>query len=139
MFRRYFSATPIFLFVLFLSSGVNSFVTRSIKKMMTSTQEEGKEVELFIVGEKGRSQLARIYADVSRFTVARCSPPHLLVIGSPPFRHGFAHLAKASRKRNDTALLHTCDVSTTRTPFFGLAISPTMCPRRLSYPAARHR
>lgn len=69
------------------SSGVNSFVTRSIKKMMTSTEKEGKEVELFIVGEKGRSQLARIYADVSSFAVARCSYPHLVVVGSPPLRH----------------------------------------------------
>lgn len=45
--------------------GVNSFVSRSIKKMMTSTKEQGKDVQIFVVGEKGRSQLARIYANVS--------------------------------------------------------------------------
>lgn len=56
------------------SPGVNSFVTRAIKKMVTSTKEQGNEVELFIVGEKGRSQLARIYADVSSTAAAIAIP-----------------------------------------------------------------
>lgn len=33
--------------------------------MLTSTKEEGKDVQIFIVGEKCRSQLSRLYADVS--------------------------------------------------------------------------
>ena len=45
---------------------MNSFVTRAIKKMMISTKEQGKDTTLFVVGEKGRSQLSRIHADVSR-------------------------------------------------------------------------
>lgn len=49
----------------YLCAGVNSFVTRAIKKMMTSTKEQGKDTTLFVVGEKGRSQLSRIHADVS--------------------------------------------------------------------------
>ena len=71
---KYFS-NPRGYFVCFLSftPGVNSFVTRSIKKMVTSTKGEGKDVELFIVGEKGRSQLARIYADVSSTAIHRHS------------------------------------------------------------------
>lgn len=68
--------------------GVNSFVTRAIKKMVTSTKQEGNEVKLFIVGEKGRSQLARIYADVSsKATMSAtmsaavwCIPFHCLVV-----------------------------------------------------------
>ena len=48
------------------AEGVNSFVTRAIKKMMISTKEQGKNTTLFVVGEKGRSQLSRIHADVSR-------------------------------------------------------------------------
>ncbi len=47
------------------SSGVNSFVTRAIKKMMISTKEQGKDTTIFVVGEKGRSQLSRVHADVS--------------------------------------------------------------------------
>lgn len=50
------------------SKGVNSFVTRAIKKMMISTKEQGKNTTLFVVGEKGRSQLSRIHADVSTCT-----------------------------------------------------------------------
>ncbi|CAM9576939.1 unnamed protein product [Scytosiphon promiscuus] len=46
-----------------LCGGVNSFVTRAIKKMMISTKEQGKDTTLFVVGEKGRSQLSRIHAD----------------------------------------------------------------------------
>lgn len=48
------------------AEGVNSFVTRAIKKMMISTKQQGKNTTLFVVGEKGRSQLSRIHADVSR-------------------------------------------------------------------------
>lgn len=47
------------------AAGVNSFVTRAIRKMMISSAAEGKNVKLFVVGEKGRSQLHRIHADVS--------------------------------------------------------------------------
>lgn len=32
--------------------------------MIASTEEQGKEVQVFVVGEKGRSQLARLYAEV---------------------------------------------------------------------------
>lgn len=46
-----------------LCGGVNTFVTRSIKKIMATASEDGKDVEMFIVGEKGRSQLTRLYPD----------------------------------------------------------------------------
>lgn len=62
--------SPCFVEWLETFKGVNSFVSRSIKKMMTSTKEQGKDVQIFIVGEKGRSQLARVYADVSRIVCA---------------------------------------------------------------------
>lgn len=69
--RRDITPTPkFFLFFFSFSPGVNSFVTRAIKKMVTSTKKQGNEIELFIVGEKGRSQLARIYADVSSTAAA---------------------------------------------------------------------
>lgn len=45
-------------------SGVNSFVTRAVRKMMDSSQKQGKDVKLFVIGEKGRSQLHRQYAEV---------------------------------------------------------------------------
>ncbi|CAM9360984.1 unnamed protein product [Discosporangium mesarthrocarpum] len=44
-----------------LCGGVNSFVTRGMKKIMASLEAEGKEATLLVVGEKGRSQLARLF------------------------------------------------------------------------------
>lgn len=67
---------PISTLLLYVgfSAGVNSFVTRAIKKMMISTKEQGKDTTLFVVGEKGRSQLARVHANVSILTLPRASP-----------------------------------------------------------------
>ena len=45
--------------------GVNSFVTRSIKKIASTASEDGKDLDIFIVGEKGRSQLGRLFPHVS--------------------------------------------------------------------------
>lgn len=39
-------------------------MTRAIRKMLVTTKEEGKDVQIFIVGEKGRSQLSRVCPDV---------------------------------------------------------------------------
>lgn len=50
-------------------AGVNSFVTRAIKKIVGTATENGKEVGIFVVGEKGRSQLSRAFPNVS---VAQC-------------------------------------------------------------------
>ncbi|CAN0269878.1 unnamed protein product [Ascophyllum nodosum] len=44
-----------------LCGGVNSFVTRSIKKIASTASEDGKDLDIFIVGEKGRSQLGRLF------------------------------------------------------------------------------
>lgn len=48
---------------------MNSFVSRAIRKMIISTQEQGKEVKIFVVGEKGRSQLHRQFTQVGKCAV----------------------------------------------------------------------
>ncbi|CAM9630201.1 unnamed protein product [Laminaria digitata] len=80
-----------------LCGGVNSFVTRSIKKMVTSTNKEGNDVKLFIVGEKGRSQLARLYADD---VVAACTD------ASTPMQFGMATAMATEILKNDFDSMH---------------------------------
>lgn len=60
------SQTPIFVCLTSdkgLCGGVNSVITRQMKKVMAHCAETSKSPKLFIVGDKGRAQMRRIYAD----------------------------------------------------------------------------
>lgn len=46
-----------------LCGGVNSFVTKAIRNIRADLEKEGKDFNLFVLGEKGRSQLRRANAD----------------------------------------------------------------------------
>lgn len=46
-----------------LCGGVNTILGRMTRQLLTSLTKNGKSYELFVVGEKGRSQLRRNYAD----------------------------------------------------------------------------
>lgn len=46
-----------------LCGGVNSILTRMTKSMLGRLESEGKEFEIFVVGEKGRSQMRRTHGD----------------------------------------------------------------------------
>jgi len=46
-----------------LCGGVNSFVTRGMKKVAAELSASGKEFKLIVLGEKGRGQMRRIFSD----------------------------------------------------------------------------
>ena len=46
-----------------LCGGVNSFITRAMRKVMAHCAEEGKSPKIFVVGDKGRTQMRRIFPD----------------------------------------------------------------------------
>jgi len=46
-----------------LCGGINSFITRNVKVLVTKLAEQGKECDIAIVGEKGRTQLRRVQGE----------------------------------------------------------------------------
>ncbi len=46
-----------------LCGGVNSILSRLTRQLVAKLEASGKSVEIFVVGEKGRSQLRRAYGD----------------------------------------------------------------------------
>lgn len=46
-----------------LCGGVNSFITRGCRTMINSLNSQGKTQKLIVLGEKGRSQMRRLYGD----------------------------------------------------------------------------
>lgn len=46
-----------------LCGGVNSVISRGVRKLTASLENEGKQYKLVVLGEKGRSAMARTYAE----------------------------------------------------------------------------
>jgi len=46
-----------------LCGGINSFISRSLKLCANSLIKQDKEFDIFVIGEKGRSQMRRLFAD----------------------------------------------------------------------------
>ena len=46
-----------------LCGGVNSFVTRSVKNMISTLDSQGKSADVVVIGDKGRGQLRRTHGD----------------------------------------------------------------------------
>lgn len=46
-----------------LCGGVNSFITRGVKRCISTLKAEGKECDVVVFGDKGRSQLRRAVSD----------------------------------------------------------------------------
>lgn len=46
-----------------LCGGVNSFVTRAVKNMITALESQGKSADIVVIGDKGRAQLNRTHAE----------------------------------------------------------------------------
>mmetsp|Transcript_17333 Transcript_17333/g.28783 ORF Transcript_17333/g.28783 Transcript_17333/m.28783 type:complete len:284 (+) Transcript_17333:428-1279(+) len=44
-----------------LCGGINTFINRGTRNISASMKEQGKEMEICVIGEKGRSQLRRAY------------------------------------------------------------------------------
>jgi hypothetical protein len=60
------SSSPLFVCLTSdkgLCGGVNSFITRAMRKVMAHCAEEGKSPKIFVVGDKGRTQMRRIFPD----------------------------------------------------------------------------
>jgi F-type H+-transporting ATPase subunit gamma len=46
-----------------LCGGINSFITRATKDCIKKLQEQGKEADIVVIGDKGRGQLRRVLSD----------------------------------------------------------------------------
>jgi len=46
-----------------LCGGINTFITRSVKEIVKKTSEEGKTVDIVVVGDKGRGQMRRQFGE----------------------------------------------------------------------------
>jgi len=58
-----------------LCGGVNSILCRMTKQLLEKMDKEGKSYDLYIMGEKGKGILSRIYADqISQYAVDRVMP-----------------------------------------------------------------
>lgn len=58
-----------------LCGGVNSFITRAVKDCIRKTTKDGKETDVVVIGDKGRSQLRRDYStSISRTATDVVSP-----------------------------------------------------------------
>lgn len=47
-----------------LCGGINSFISRGTRDMITKLKDQGKEADVVVIGEKGRSQMRRSVGDV---------------------------------------------------------------------------
>ena len=58
-----------------LCGGINSFITRAVKDCITKLDSQGKECDVMIVGDKGRSQMSRAFPEkVTRAATEVVSP-----------------------------------------------------------------
>jgi len=65
-----------------LCGGVNSFVSRAVRDAVPKIIKQGKEVDIVVVGDKGRSQMARSVPDYIRRTVTECQAPGNFTLAS---------------------------------------------------------
>ena len=58
-----------------LCGGINSFISRGTKDMVKKLSEQGKEADIVVIGEKGRSQMRRTLGDhITRTATEVVSP-----------------------------------------------------------------
>ncbi|KAL7542797.1 hypothetical protein ACHAXR_012403 [Thalassiosira sp. AJA248-18] len=58
-----------------LCGGINSFITRSVKTMLISLKDQGKEADIAVIGDKGRGQLARLLSDKIKLSLTEVESP----------------------------------------------------------------
>lgn len=58
-----------------LCGGINSFITRGVKDCIKSLEAQGKTADVAIIGDKGRGQLRRVYADYIKLTMTEVVSP----------------------------------------------------------------
>ena len=58
-----------------LCGGVNSFITKSVKIVASTLKKQGKEFDVVLIGDKGRSQLRRTVGEKIKCSVTHCASP----------------------------------------------------------------
>ena len=58
-----------------LCGGVNSFITKSVKNCIIKLQEQGKDCDLVVIGDKGRGQLRRVHGDKITMSMTELQAP----------------------------------------------------------------
>ncbi len=58
-----------------LCGGINSFISRNVKDAVSKLTAQGKECDVVIVGDKGRSQMSRAIPDKIVRTATECAAP----------------------------------------------------------------
>lgn len=58
-----------------LCGGVNSFITRGVRDSIHKLQDQGKECDIVIIGDKGRGQLRRLYSDLIKRSATEVVSP----------------------------------------------------------------
>jgi F-type H+-transporting ATPase subunit gamma len=65
-----------------LCGGVNSFITKTTKLVAAAAAKSGKEIDLVIVGDKGRGQMRRVFADNIKRTATDVVSPGTFALAS---------------------------------------------------------
>lgn len=58
-----------------LCGGVNTFITRNVKLCIKALDEQGKEADVAVIGDKGRGQLRRIHSDQIKLSLTEVESP----------------------------------------------------------------
>ncbi len=58
-----------------LCGGINSFISRNVKDAVSKLSAQGKECDVVIVGDKGRSQMSRVIPEKIVRTATECEAP----------------------------------------------------------------
>lgn len=65
-----------------LCGGVNSFITKGVKNCVSALQEQGKEADIAIIGDKGRGQLRRVYPELIQLSMTEVASPGNFTLAS---------------------------------------------------------
>mmetsp|Transcript_3107 Transcript_3107/g.8954 ORF Transcript_3107/g.8954 Transcript_3107/m.8954 type:complete len:311 (-) Transcript_3107:185-1117(-) len=58
-----------------LCGGVNTFISRGVRVAVRNMQESGRECDIVVIGDKGRAQLRRLFADKIKRTATEIVSP----------------------------------------------------------------
>eukprot|EP00560_Eucampia_antarctica_P005409 CAMPEP_0197836544 /NCGR_PEP_ID=MMETSP1437-20131217/29351_1 /TAXON_ID=49252 ORGANISM="Eucampia antarctica, Strain CCMP1452" /NCGR_SAMPLE_ID=MMETSP1437 /ASSEMBLY_ACC=CAM_ASM_001096 /LENGTH=308 /DNA_ID=CAMNT_0043442813 /DNA_START=41 /DNA_END=967 /DNA_ORIENTATION=+ len=65
-----------------LCGGINTFITRSTKEIISSLKADGKECDVVIIGDKGRGQLNRTHPEVIKRSLTEIVSPGTFTLAS---------------------------------------------------------
>jgi len=65
-----------------LCGGINTFITRNVKDCVTKLTAQGKECDICVIGDKGRSQMARAIPEQIKRTMTEVQSPGSFTLAS---------------------------------------------------------